>query len=316
MASMAKEDSGLAGWRSRAAESLGPLTLVCWGAVFLAYFARGDLAVFVAPFFRPLIAGAGAVLAAVGFGLCLLPRRSPCCEHGHDHDHGHGGGHVHVVGAGRGGCEMHGHSHDDGLTFGLVVRTVTLFLPLALLFTVRPAGFSATTVRNRGIMRAPPPTEKKLDVLITAPAARTPNAEPRKMGAEAIFSEPEEHRATIGAGGAEELTVYEIVVLSADPELRQKMADARVRVVGQMVHDSKNAARFDLVRMFIVCCAADARVLGIKVEGGNPAGVEEMDWIQVDGKLVFEQAGPGVPQPIIRAENVKAVDEPDEPFLY
>lgn len=303
---MGEEAGGLAGWRPRAAESLGPLTLVCWGAVFLAYFARGDLAAFVAPFFRPLIGGAGVLLAAVGFGLCLLPRRSHCCDHGHDHDHAHGGG----------ACGAHGHSHDDRLTLGLVVRTVTLFLPLALLFSVRPEGFSATTVRNRGIMRAPPPTEKKLDVEIVARSERSPDAAPRKMAAEAIFTEPEENRASIGGGGAEELTVYEIMVLSADPELRQKMADARVRVVGQIVHDAKNAGRFDLVRMFIVCCAADARVLGLKVQGGGPEGAEEMDWVQVDGKLEFEQTGPGVPQPIIRPENVQKVDEPDEPFLY
>lgn len=256
------------------AESLGPLTLVCWGAVFLAYFGRGDLAVFVAPFFRPLVAAAGVALAAVGFGLCVLPRRSACGHH--DHDHGHG--------AGAGCCEEHGHSHDESLSFGLVVRTVTLFLPLALLFSVRPEGFSATTVRNRGIIRAAPPTDKPLEVEVAAPAARAPDAGPRKIGAEAIFSEPEQHRATIGAGGAEELTVYEIMVLSADPELRQKMADARV--------------------------------LGIKVEGAAPAGIEEMEWVQVEGTLAFEQSGPGVPQPTIRAARVEKADEPDEPFLY
>ncbi|MCC6353434.1 MAG: TIGR03943 family protein [Verrucomicrobiae bacterium] len=306
MASRCGIDGGSGGWRTRVAESLGPLTLVCWGAVFLAYFGRGDLAVFVAPFFRPLVAAAGVALAAVGFGLCVLPRRSACGHH--DHDHGHG--------AGAGCCEEHGHSHDESLSFGLVVRTVTLFLPLALLFSVRPEGFSATTVRNRGIIRAAPPTDKPLEVEVAAPAARAPDAGPRKIGAEAIFSEPEQHRATIGAGGAEELTVYEIMVLSADPELRQKMADARVTVIGQLVHDAKNGARFDLVRMFVVCCAADARVLGVKVEGAAPAGIEEMEWVQVEGTLAFEQSGPGVPQPTIRAARVEKADEPDEPFLY
>ncbi|HPA19419.1 MAG TPA: TIGR03943 family protein [Verrucomicrobiae bacterium] len=305
---MGERAVGVAGWRSRAAESLGSLTLVCWGAVFLAYFARGDLVVFVAPFFRPLIAAAGAVLAAIGFGLCLLPRGVPCCHPGDDGGHDLGDQHD--------GCQHHGHSHGEGLTLALIVRTVALMLPLVLLFSVRPEGFSATTVRNRGIMRAPPPTQKKLDVEIVAPTAARPDAGPRKIEAEAIFTEPEGHRASIGVGGADELTVYDIMVFAADPEMRQKMEGARVRVLGQMVHDAKKPGSFDLVRMFIVCCAADARVLGLRVDGSGPAGVEEMEWIQVDGKLGFQQVGPGIPQPFIRSESIEKADEPDEPFLY
>lgn len=308
MATVDGRASEVAGWRSRIAESLAPLTLVCWGAVFLAFFARGDLSVFVAPFFRPLIAAAGAALSALGFGLCLLPRHRSCCDGAHSHDHGHGHG--------AGGCAAHGHSHDDRMTAGILVRTATLFLPLVLLFGVRPEGFTASTVRNRGIMRAAPPGEKTLKVEITAPDAAREDAGPRQMEAEAIFSQPEEERATLGSGGAEDLTVFEIMVLSADPELRQKMADARVRVVGQVVHDPKKSARFDLVRMFIVCCAADARVLGVRVQGGDVSGIEEMEWVEVDGTLGFEQGGPGVPEPILRAQRVEKTDEPDEPFLY
>lgn len=301
---------GERGWRPRVAESLGPLTLVCWGAVFLAFYARGDLAVFVAPFFRPLIASAGVALAALGFGLCLLPRRASCCHGGHDHDHGHGHGHS------GDGCAAHGHSHDDRLSAGVIVRTVTLFVPLMLLFSVRPEGFSANTVRNRGIMRAPPPTDKPLDVELAVARPMRPDAAPRKVEAEAIFQEPEKERATLGKGGAEDLTVYEVMVLAADPELRGKMANARVRVVGQLVHDAKHVERFDLVRMFIVCCAADARVMGVRVDGRDVSGIEEMSWVQVEGTLEFQQNAPGIPEPFLRAENVEEVEEPDEPFLY
>ena len=90
MATADRHGLGERGWRPRVAESLGPLTLVCWGAVFLAFYARGDLAVFVAPFFRPLIASAGVELAALGFVLCLLHRRASCCHGGHGHDTDHG----------------------------------------------------------------------------------------------------------------------------------------------------------------------------------------------------------------------------------
>jgi len=296
---------GIIGGRSRWAESLMSVILVCWGAVFLAYFARGDLVAYVAPSFRPIIAAAGAALAAIGFLLCLLPAGGCCGSEGEADEEG----------CGHATCG-HDHGHSDGITVANLVRAVMLLAPLALLLVVKPEGFSATTVRNRGIMRAAPPAQRKLDVNLVRSLAVRSSEQPRKLPAEAIFTEPEETEAMIGPGGVDELTVYDILVLGADPELRQKLDGTRVRVLGQFVQNAKRPGSFDLVRMFIVCCAADARVLGISVDGRGPAGAEEMEWIEVDGRLRFEGGEKGAPQPLIHAENVRKAEEPEEPFLY
>lgn len=295
---MSGAGSDTGGGSSRATESLMSVILVCWAAVFLAYFARGDLSVFVAPFFRPLIAVAGIVLAVIGFLLCLLPRATASCCHCAKAPH-----------------DAHGHSHAHGPDAGLWIKAVVLLLPIGLLFFVRPEGFSATTVRNRGILRATPPVAKKLSVDVREPRAAQ-KTEPRRMPGEAIFSEPDDDRAFIGEGGVEELTVYDILVLAGDSQLRQKLAGTRVRVLGQIVPNQKNPGAFDLVRMFVVCCAADARVLGLRVEGKGPSNADEMDWIEVDGSLEFEKTAAGANQPFIRANRIHKAEEPDEPFLY
>ena len=86
-------------------------------------------------------------------------------------------------------------------------------------------------------------------------------------------------------------------------------------VVGQYVPPSPGAANFDLVRMIMVCCAADARPLGVKITAPTPSSIDSMGWIRVTGIARFEEKG-GVFEPRVEGVTVEQVEAPRETILY
>jgi uncharacterized membrane protein YcgQ (UPF0703/DUF1980 family) len=79
----------------------------------------------------------------------------------------------------------------------------------------------------------------------------------------------------------------------------------------------KNASgnRFSLVRMFVMCCAADARPVAVSVETKVPMESAEMSWVKVQGKATFPLEG-GRRIPVVVAESITPCDPPPESFIY
>ena len=104
--------------------------------------------------------------------------------------------------------------------------------------------------------------------------------------------------------------------------MRPLFENKTVEIIGQfMPVKDVTDGRFQMVRMFMVCCAADARPVGIAVlpptdKAKTMAKMpEEMTWTKVVGTVDFALEN-GRRVPIIHAQNVVQTDPPAEAMLY
>lgn len=77
-----------------------------------------------------------------------------------------------------------------------------------------------------------------------------------------------------------------------------------------MADDEFMAARFT-----VSCCVADASAIGLPVLWDGASELSPNTWVQVSGVVTVEQVGEET-RPVIRAESVTIVDQPDHPYLY
>ena len=89
-------------------------------------------------------------------------------------------------------------------------------------------------------------------------------------------------------------------------------------MIGQFmpVKDSTDG-RFQVVRMFMVCCAADARPVAVHALPPSPNATlpAEMAWAKVVGKVTFPLEN-GRRVPLVHADKVTPCDPPSEAMLY
>lgn len=87
-------------------------------------------------------------------------------------------------------------------------------------------------------------------------------------------------------------------------------------VVGFVYFDQRlPQGQFFVSRFILSCCAADGYAVGMIVEWSGAGTLEQDDWVQVKGPVEavsFE----GATSPLIRAEAVEFVLQPDQPYLY
>ncbi|MEI8340882.1 MAG: hypothetical protein WCH43_05005, partial [Verrucomicrobiota bacterium] len=91
-----------------------------------------------------------------------------------------------------------------------------------------------------------------------------------------------------------------------------------IEMIGQLMPDSVNNAsgsRFKLVRMLMVCCAADARPVAVLVDGGEKTTIPDMSWVRVTGHATFPMEG-GRMTAVVKADHVAVTDPPEETMLY
>jgi hypothetical protein len=117
-----------------------------------------------------------------------------------------------------------------------------------------------------------------------------------------------------GADGNVALEVTDLLYGESEDSLRKMFSDKTIEVVGQYLPGS-DPKQFNLVRMFIVCCAADARPLAVPVEVSVPAGAPEMGWVKVIGKATYTKNGDRV-HVLFKADTVESTDPPAEAMLY
>ena len=89
-------------------------------------------------------------------------------------------------------------------------------------------------------------------------------------------------------------------------------------VVGFVYLDSATEkAQFTLARFVVGCCAADAMAVGLPVSLGaglsSEEAVEEGQWVRVVGRF---GASTGIELPVLVAEQLEVVAEPNQPYLY
>lgn len=188
-------------------------------------------------------------------------------------------------------CHSHHHHRKTFWQFGIII------FPVLLCLWVRPSEFSVTTLQNRGVSSELLPG---MDTIST----------------EELFTEPNfDFAEDLSSGQLSEISVSDLLFIADDPELREKFQSKTIQVVGQPIFSS--ASRFQLTRLFIMCCAADARPVGFWVESESevPVSLQKKNWLEVEGKLEFKSETNRF-VPWIQASQVKETQAPEEIFLY
>ena len=112
--------------------------------------------------------------------------------------------------------------------------------------------------------------------------------------------------------------VLDLLYAAQDNALRKDFENKAVVLVAQLMPDTANNAsgkRFKAVRMFMTCCAADARPVATLVESDTPPGLPEMTWVKVTGTATFPIEN-GRRIAVLKAERVEKSAPPDETMLY
>jgi hypothetical protein len=210
-------------------------------------------------------------------------------------------------------------------------------LPISVSAVVSPDSFGRAAIENRGIdtdgstltprkMSATPPPEMPLPT--NQPAAPTTAVAPPPGTLPANQTTPPAAANALAsdylqrtADGNIVAEVLDLLYAAQDPSLRQDFAGKKVELIGQLMPDkpkkteSSSPKRFKAVRMFMSCCAADARPVATLVEAETIPDLPEMTWIRVIGTSTFPIEN-GRPVAVLKAERVEKTNPPTETMLY
>jgi uncharacterized repeat protein (TIGR03943 family) len=259
--------------------------LAFWGVMLTYFWSSGRLASYLHPSFQVWTAVSGVILLVLAGALWFLPP----AEESHCHSD----------------C---GHLHDEPQMSRRIVATLVLVLPMLAAAKISPDQFGPATVSNRGFI------EKINDLPGYQPAVDLSSSD--KAGSETEAGA----KPSLPRNEAGQIAIQTIDLLYAaeDPAMRADFENNEVELIGQYMparaHNSEGD-RFNLVRMFVVCCAADARPVAVTVQTAKKDSIAEMSWVKVTGKATFPVEG-GQRIPMVVAKEVALCDPPEETFIY
>ena len=299
--------------------SLSLVALVAWGALMLYFYFSGRINEYLIPAYRPLVAVSGFLMLLIagclGFTYVFGQRFQL------------------VGGAAIDDCP------DDFASPGKVRATqvlsfVLLVVPIWSAVGVSKDGFTAAAVLNRGIVsdasnlpgrRSSAPiavatnpvvanaNNANLGAIVEPPL---PGATPQNDNASNNPLDASQYLKTTPQGNVV-AEVTDLLFAADDDTLRPAFENRSVEIIGQFMptKDAPVANRFQLVRMFMVCCAADARPIAISVDPKSTINFPDMSWARVVGKVAFPVEN-GRRIPVVQAISAAKCDPPGELMLY
>lgn len=289
--------------------------LLLWGAFVLWIAATGRLSTYLHPTLQPFTIAAGVfllILSLFAFRKIFGASGECCHDHEHLHEHAHheeneccSPCHHEVANCCEADNEHEGHDHGDAPVAAapLLFKTLLLLLPLLIVLLGEGTRFSVTTVKNRGVVQ-------NINNLPSAkPSTGTPPTEAQ--------AQPEaRHQAT--PSGPMPAQVIDLLYAVQMPSYREDFEGKQIELIGQyvpMTTENPRGDRFQAIRLFITCCAADARPVGVTVQYPKPLHVPEMGWVKIIGIPKFPLEG-GRRTAILEASKVDECPAPSEPFVY
>lgn len=267
------------------------VVLLLWGAGVLWLAAGGRLSTYLHPSLQPFTTVAGCLLLL----LCVSSIMGLALMHGATVDACH--------------CDHHNHGeehhHGDGI-LGLLFKSLVLLFPAAVLLSGNADRFTATTVSNRGVVQ-------DLTKLPSANAAAVKGVRSSSSTPQISPEVPSDR-----SSGPMPLQAIDMLYALQMPSYREEFEGKEVEMIGQfvpMTTGNPKGDRFQLIRMFITCCAADAKPMGVTVQYATPPHLSEMEWIRVTGKATFPMDG-GKRTAVLEATGVKPCEAPSDPFVY
>jgi uncharacterized repeat protein (TIGR03943 family) len=296
---------------------LSALTLVAWGVLMLYFYLSGRLAEYLVPAYRPMVAVAGVVMLLLAISMVWTNRA----------------GARGLMSDGLAGDDRFDGSSAPRIRATQVLAFVMLVVPVWAAVGVSADRFSASTVLNRGIVSDPSKMPGKASAAMLNAASQVPPPIAANAGASSNYEPPLPGATPIPADATPSALdasqylkktpdgnviaeVTDLLFASDDDSMRPLFDKRKVEMIGQyMPADKGGADRFQIVRMFMVCCAADARPIAVAVESKDAPKLAEMAWARVVGTVDFPVED-GHRVPILHAESVKACDPPAELMLY
>ncbi len=296
------------------------VTLATWSGVLLFYHQSDRMRDLLAPQFRVFALIAGVVLALMALVFALFKADASCCS---ANDCGHG---------------------LSRLNAGKLLTFAVLIFPLTLAAKFNPGEYSVNAVKNATVSTdasslggASKARQAKLDAareadviakgkiseppplpLPVAPGSQPPeDANAKKHPADAGTQTFADYlqRSSDGNIIAE---VLDLLYAAQDQVLRKDFEGKKVELVVQYMPESSGtggAKRFKGVRMFMTCCAADARPIATMIEADKLPDFPEMTWVKITGTATFP-VEKGRRISVLKAEKIEKSKPPEDNMLY
>jgi len=265
-----------------------------WGTVMTYIYFGGRVDDYLHPAFRIGVGVSGVILLFMA-ALILLTTESD----GHDHT----------------SCD-HDHDHESGW-ISTTARLCILIVPVVGAAVVSPGEFSATLVRNRGMVTSVkdlPGYEPSKGVFVepALPTAAGPGDPADAEEYSALDFLPRDEQGRV------EAELIDLLYAAEEPMIRSDFEDLEVSLTGQFLpadQNNPNGDRFNLIRFMILCCAADARPVTLLVQGNIPADIQEMEWVNIKGRATFPVEG-GRSTAVVEADSIERTEPPEASFVY
>ncbi len=274
-------------------------TLASWSAILLYFYFSGRISAFLIPTFRTYVLLAGIVLGVMAVVFLTVSADAECCttaECGHP---------LSRLAAGK------------ALTF------LILLVPISVAALFSPDAFGKAAIENRGVITdaaalGPAPTKESVSKPVNdaLPLKGDPNAAtatatqpPAPSPGDYLQRTPEGHILA---------EVLDLLYAAQDSTLRKDFEGHTVQLLGQLMPDKTSngtGKRFKAVRMFMTCCAADARPVATLVECDTLPNLPEMTWIKVTGTATFPIEN-GRRTAVLASKTIEKADPPEESMLY
>lgn len=267
------------------------VTLSAWSAILLTFHFTGRVNAFLVPMFRHYVFAAGLVLGVMALAFLFFKADASCCSSAE--------------------C---GHSLSR-LATGKILTFLVLLLPITAAAFFTPSSFSRTTMENRGVITDAATLGSAPRIVTTPPELPLPV----KDGSPAPVPEPAPadylQHTPEGYIVAE---VLDLLYAAQDNTLRKDFEGKTVQLIGQFMPEKTGAGggtRFKAVRMFMTCCAADARPVATLVEAEKLPDFPEMTWVKVTATSEFPVEN-GRRISVLKAVKVEKTAPPEESMLY
>ncbi|HEX4666458.1 MAG TPA: DUF1980 domain-containing protein [Chthoniobacterales bacterium] len=343
--------------------ALPSLTLLEWGAILSYFYFSGRLASFLHPMFRPLVLATGILLVITAICVGLFPEES--CDHDHEGEgHAHGGltpgsilaffllivplalaAKVSPDSYGAALIERRGLVQDIRSLPGMSSRSVARPAPSAspapsLSLPAQTPALQQSIARTAAAQKQD--SQQSIDKQLEQAAQQTmtePGLPTQTSGNEDAAPGPspgtyENPALQPNDSGNIPVQVTDLLYAAQEPFTRKDFEGKRVEIIGQYLTSKKGTSKqelkgnsFMLVRLVMVCCAADMIPAGVTIEATKkPAHLRPTSWLKVVGQVHYRPRPKGpspdgidygdTPEPVIEAVSVANIAAPAEKYVY
>ncbi len=344
--------------------ALPSLTLFEWGVILSYFYFSGRIASFLHPMFRPWILVTGILLVLTAICVGFFPEET--CDHAHEHEHDHAHNRLTVgsvtaffllliplalaakISPDSYGADLirrRGLVEDIRSLPGLSSRGSRRVF--AATPTPRQSLAAQASVVHQSIARTAAILQKNPQQSIAKSmeeAAQEPIIDPalptQTSGGEDSGPPPpndgnyQNPALQPNEAGNIPVQVTDLLYAAQDASTRKDFEGKRIELIGQFLEPKKGATKqklepssFMLVRLVMVCCAADMMPAAVKIQDTKALpNLRDTSWLKVVGRLHYRPRPKGpspdgidygdTPEPVIVADSVSKTATPAEKYVY